>query len=59
MVLDYADQIFQTGRELIDAVRGRPTGRALTLRVGDTARYLVKNPFPGATALISIVVSSI
>ncbi|ANM28460.1 hypothetical protein ABI59_00685 [Acidobacteria bacterium Mor1] len=25
-----------------------------SLKVGDTARYLVKNPFPGATALISV-----
>ncbi|MBU2430801.1 MAG: large extracellular alpha-helical protein, partial [Proteobacteria bacterium] len=25
-----------------------------TYKIGDTARYLVKNPFPGATALISI-----
>jgi len=25
-----------------------------TLRVGDTARYLVKNPFPGARALVTI-----
>ena len=34
LVFDYADNIFQTGRELVDAVRGRPTGRPLTLRVG-------------------------
>jgi uncharacterized protein YfaS (alpha-2-macroglobulin family) len=25
-----------------------------TLRVGDTARYLIKNPFPGARALVTI-----
>jgi uncharacterized protein YfaS (alpha-2-macroglobulin family) len=25
-----------------------------TYKIGDTARYLIKNPFPGATALISI-----
>ena len=25
-----------------------------TLRVGETARYLVKNPFPGARALVTI-----
>jgi len=34
LVLGYAEDIFQTGRELVDAVRGRPTGRPLRLRVG-------------------------
>lgn len=34
MVNGYAEDIFQTGRELMDAVRGRPTGRPLRLRVG-------------------------
>ena len=34
LVYGYAENIFQTGRELVDAVRGRPTGRPLTLRVG-------------------------
>lgn len=33
-VFGYADDIFRTGRELVNAVRGRPTGRRLTLRVG-------------------------
>ena len=34
LVHSYADDIFRTGRELVDAVRGRPTGRPLVLRVG-------------------------
>ena len=34
LVYGYAEDIFATGRELIDAVRNRPTGRALTFRVG-------------------------
>lgn len=34
LVYGYAEDIFQTGRELVDAVRGRPTGRPLTFRVG-------------------------
>ena len=34
VVFEYADDIFRSGRELLDAVRGRPTGRRLTLRVG-------------------------
>jgi LysR family transcriptional activator of nhaA len=34
LVFDYAEEIFPTGRELVDAVRGRPSGRPLTLRVG-------------------------
>ncbi|MFQ5473673.1 MAG: transcriptional activator NhaR [Dehalococcoidia bacterium] len=34
LVYGYAEDIFQTGRELIDAVRGRATGRPLTFRVG-------------------------
>jgi LysR family transcriptional activator of nhaA len=34
LVHGYADDIFRTGRELIDAVRGRPTGRPLTFRIG-------------------------
>jgi len=34
LVLEYADEIFRTGRELVDAVRGRAPGRPLTLRVG-------------------------
>jgi LysR family transcriptional activator of nhaA len=33
-VLRYADEIFSTGRELMDAVRGRPAGRPLRLVVG-------------------------
>ena len=27
LVHRYADEIFQTGQEMVDAVRGRPTGR--------------------------------
>ena len=34
LVHGYAEDIFQTGRELVDAVRGRATGRPLTFRVG-------------------------
>jgi LysR family transcriptional activator of nhaA len=34
LVSRYADDIFQTGRELVDAIRGRPPGRPRTLRVG-------------------------
>ncbi len=34
LVHGYAEDIFRTGRELLDAVRGRPTGKPLTFRVG-------------------------
>jgi LysR family transcriptional activator of nhaA len=34
LVYGYADEIFTLGRELVDAVRGRPTGRPLRLVVG-------------------------
>jgi LysR family transcriptional activator of nhaA len=34
LVYDYADEIFATGREMIEAVRGRPTGRPVRLFVG-------------------------
>ncbi len=34
LVNGYAEEIFQTGRELVDAVRGRSTGRPQTFRVG-------------------------
>lgn len=34
VVYRYADEIFTIGRELLDAVRGRPTGRPLRLAVG-------------------------
>lgn len=34
MVFGYAEQIFQLGRELLDTVRDRPTGRPLRLQVG-------------------------
>lgn len=34
MVLRYAEDIFQTGQELVDAIRGRPPGRPRTFRVG-------------------------
>ena len=30
----YAQDIFSTGRELVEMVKGRPTGRGLDLRVG-------------------------
>jgi LysR family transcriptional activator of nhaA len=34
LVHGYAEEIFQSGNELVDAVRGRATGRPLKLRVG-------------------------
>lgn len=34
VVLGYADEIFATGREMLDAVRGRPSGRPARLNVG-------------------------
>ena len=34
LVFKYADEIFTIGRELREAVKGRPTGRPLTLSVG-------------------------
>lgn len=34
LVYRYADEIFSVGRELLDAVRGRPSGRPLRLAVG-------------------------
>lgn len=34
VVFRYADEIFTIGRELIETVRGRPTGRPLQLKVG-------------------------
>jgi LysR family transcriptional activator of nhaA len=34
LVYDYADEIFSTGREMVDAVRGRPTGRPIRVVVG-------------------------
>jgi LysR family transcriptional activator of nhaA len=34
VVYDYADEIFSTGREMLEAVRGRPTGRPIRLAVG-------------------------
>ena len=34
LVHAYAGEIFRTGRELVEAVRGRPVGRPLVLRVG-------------------------
>jgi LysR family transcriptional activator of nhaA len=34
MVFEYADQIFALGRELLDAVRDRPTGRPRRFQVG-------------------------
>jgi LysR family transcriptional activator of nhaA len=34
LVYDYADEIFATGREMLEAVRGRPTGRPILLVVG-------------------------
>ena len=34
LVLRYAEDIFRTGRELVDAVRGRPLGRPRRFRVG-------------------------
>jgi len=36
LVLSYADEIFSTGRELMNAVKQRPTSRALRLNVGMT-----------------------
>ena len=34
LVYRYADDIFALGRELVDAVKGRPTGRPVVLEVG-------------------------
>jgi len=34
LVFRYADEIFGIGRELLDTLKGRPTGRPTTLRVG-------------------------
>jgi LysR family transcriptional activator of nhaA len=34
LVYGYADEIFSTGREMMEAVRGRPTGRPMRLVVG-------------------------
>ncbi len=34
LVYGYAEDIFETGQQLVEAVRGRPTGRPLVLRVG-------------------------
>ncbi len=34
VVYEYADEIFRVGRELTQAVKGRPTGRPLRLKVG-------------------------
>lgn len=34
LVRRYADDIFQTGQELVEAIRGRPPGKPRTLRVG-------------------------
>ncbi len=36
LVYGYADEIFSLGRELLDTVKGRPTGRRLRLTVGIT-----------------------
>jgi LysR family transcriptional activator of nhaA len=33
-VLEYAEQIFSTGRELLEMVKGKPLGRPMALRVG-------------------------
>lgn len=34
LAFDYAEEIFATGNELLDVLRGRPTGRPLRLTVG-------------------------
>ena len=34
LVFDYADDIFKTGRELMDTLKDRPTGRPVRLQVG-------------------------
>jgi len=34
VVLGYADEIFATGREMLEAIRGRPSGRPARLNVG-------------------------
>ena len=34
MVFRYADEIFATGRELLDTLKGRPTGRPMRLVIG-------------------------
>ena len=40
------------GADRTTALKSLPKNRSY--RVGDTARYLVKNPFPGARALITV-----
>jgi len=46
MVYGYADEIFALGRELVDAVGGRPTAPALKLVVGiaDVVPKLIVRP---------------
>ena len=39
VVYRYADEIFTLGRELVDTVRGRPTGRPMVVTIG-TAAFL-------------------
>ena len=43
LVYGYADEIFSAGREMVEAVRGRPTGRPMRLVVGvaDVVQKLV------------------
>jgi LysR family transcriptional activator of nhaA len=49
VVYRYADEIFTLGRELVDAVRGRPTGRPMLVTIGvvdavpkSIARWLIE-----------------
>jgi LysR family transcriptional activator of nhaA len=49
VVLGYADEIFGLGQELLDTVRGRPTGQPLRLAVGVADAV----PKPVARALIA------
>jgi len=62
VVLRYADEIFTTGRELLDTIRGRPSGRPMRLAVGvaDVLPKLVVRrllePVRGLEAPVRIVV---
>ena len=49
VVYRYADEIFTLGRELVDTVRGRPTGRPMVVTIGvvdavpkSIARWLIE-----------------
>ncbi|MFL5406602.1 MAG: LysR family transcriptional regulator [Myxococcales bacterium] len=61
VVYGYADEIFGLGRELLDVVRGRPTGRPQKLRIGvvDALPKLVARELlaPARGAQVRLVIS--